>query len=197
MIDKNKVYCLKDLFDMFNMYNLDFKFYGNNDNSCLELYMKADTDKVFVFSSLNFDISKQQFLKMTKDEVMNLEFKFDREVNEMDLDIVAIVLKTSDVNIPSARYSLETLDRLTKEHGHEEKNNFDGLEDGISYLIVDNNTACPLYDGVYTFNKDNCGLIAYLKEQYQQETKELYKNNLSIILDYVEQLKNSKEVVQV
>lgn len=41
----------------------------------------------------------------------------------MELDIVAVVLRTSDVNIPSTKYSLETLDRLTKEQDQEDRKN--------------------------------------------------------------------------
>ena len=59
----------------------------------------------------------------------------------------------------------------------------------ISYLIVDNNTACTLYDGVYTFNKENKGLIEDLKTKYEDEESELLKNNLKMILDYYDSLK--------
>ena len=46
MIDKNKEYSLNELLDIYDMYNIDFKYYGNNKNGELELYLKTDTDKV-------------------------------------------------------------------------------------------------------------------------------------------------------
>lgn len=45
MVDKSKIYSLSELMDLYNMYNLDFKFYGNNQNGSVELYMKTDIDK--------------------------------------------------------------------------------------------------------------------------------------------------------
>lgn len=44
MIDKNKEYSLNKLLDIYDMYNIDFKYYGNNKNGELELYLKTDTD---------------------------------------------------------------------------------------------------------------------------------------------------------
>jgi len=184
MIDKNKTYTLAELLSLYNMYNLDFKFYGNNQNGNLEVYMKTDVDKMSVFLSQNPNMTKLDYLKLNEEEARKLDFKFDREVADMDLDIVAIVLRTSDVNIPSSRYSLETLDKLTQEQDQEERKNTDELEDGICYIIVDNNTACTLYDGVYTFDKNNKGLIEDLREKAKTEESELYKNNLNIILNY-------------
>lgn len=139
-------------------------------------------------------MTKNDYLKLKEKEVMDINFKFDREVMDLDLDIVAIVLRTSDVNIPSTKYSLETLDRLTKEQDQEDRKIVEDLEDGICYIIVDHNTACTLYDGVYTFNKNNKGLIEDLKEKYKQEESELCKNNLNIILNYYEELKNKEAI---
>ena len=153
MIDVNKTYSLAELLELYNMYNLDFKFYGNNKDGSLDVYMKTDIDKISVFTSTNSNISKYDYLKLNEEEAKRIEFKFDREVLDVDLDIVAIVLRTSDVNIPSGRYSLESLDKLVQEQDQEDRKNKKGLEDGICYLIVDNNTACTLYDGVYTFDK--------------------------------------------
>lgn len=193
MIDKNKTYTLAELLNLYDMYNIDFKFYGNNQNGNLEIYMKTDVDKMSVFSSLNPNMSKVDYLKLNEEDARKLNFKFDREVQEMELDIVAIVLRTSDVNIPSSRYSLETLDRLTKEQDQEKRDKSNELEDGICYIIVDNNTACTLYDGVYTFNKNNKGLIEDLREKVKTEELELYKNNLNIILNYYDK-KNETEM---
>ncbi len=188
MIDKDKIYTLDELTN--DMYNLDFKYYGNNDNGKLEVYVKTDVDKMSVFSSLNDGMSKEEYLKLNEEEARELKFIFDREVEEMNLDIVAIVLRTSDVNIPSTRYTLETLDRLTKEQDQEDRKNKGKVKDGICYLIVDNNTACTLYDGVYTFDKNNNGLIEDLKEKYELEDNELLKENLGLILNYVGEVKS-------
>ena len=188
MIDKDKIYTLDELTN--DMYNLDFKYYGNNNNGKLEVYVKTNVDKMFVFSSLNDGMSKEEYLKLNEKEARELKFIFDREVEEVDLDIVAIVLRTSDVNIPSTRYTLETLDRLTKEQDQENRKNKGKVKDGICYLIVDNNTACTLYDGVYTFDKNNNGLIEDLRKKYELEDNELLKENLGLILNYVGEVKN-------
>lgn len=193
MIDKKKNYTLKELLELFNMYNIDFKFYGNNKNGDLEIYMKTDIDKLSVFVCHN-KLTKHEYLKLTEEEVKELKFKFDREVLDVDMDIIAIVLRTSDVNIPSAKYSLKSLDALTKEQDLQERENKDGLEDGISFIIVDNNTACTLYDGFYIFNKDNKGLLNNLELQYEQEEDILIKNNLKMILDYCNNLSNEKTI---
>lgn len=192
MIDRDKIYTLNELIN--NMYNLDFKYYGNNDNGKLEVYVKTEVDKMSVFSSLNDGMSKEEYLKLNEEEARELKFIFDREVEEVELDIVAIVLRTSDVNIPSTRYSLDTLDRLTKEQDQEDRKNKGKVKDGICYLIVDNNTACTLYDGIYTFDKNNNGLIEDLKEKYELEDNELLKENLKLILNYVDEVKNKSSV---
>lgn len=192
MIERDKIYTLNELIN--NMYNLDFKYYGNNDNGKLEVYVKTDVDKMSVFSSLNDGMSKEEYLKLNEEEARELKFIFDREVEEVELDIVAIVLRTSDVNIPSTRYSLDTLDRLTKEQDQEDRKNKGKVKDGICYLIVDNNTACTLYDGIYTFDKNNNGLIEDLKRKYELEDNELLKENLKLILNYVDEVKSKSSV---
>ncbi len=189
MFDKDKIYSLKELNDLYSMYNLEFKFYGNNNKGNLEVYMKTDANKVSVFKSIDLDITKYDYLKLTQEEAECVNFKFDREVEELELDIVVVVLKTSDINIPSAKYSLESLDKLTKEQDLENRIvSEDGLEDGISYIIVDNNTTCPLYTGVYIFNKDNEGFIEDLRNKYENEQDTLLKDNLSMILNYYDNL---------
>lgn len=188
MIDTNKTYSLAELLNLYNMYNLEFKFYGNNKNGKLEVYMKTDVDKISVFSSINPDMTKNDYINLSEDEAKKVEFKFDREVLDVELDIVAVVLKTSDVNIPSTKYSLETLDRLTKEQDQEDREEKDGEKDGICYFIVDHNTGCNLYDGVYTFDKNNKGLIEDLKNKYEEEDNDLLKDNLKLILDYYKEL---------
>lgn len=195
MIDTNKTYSLAELLNLYNMYNLEFKFYGNNKNGKLEVYMKTDIDKISVFSSINPNMTKNDYINLSEEEAKKVEFKFDREVLDVELDIVAVVLKTSDVNIPSTKYSLETLDRLTKEQDQEEREEKDGEKYGICYFIVDHNTGCNLYDGVYTFDKNNKGLIEDLKNKYEEEDNQLLKDNLKLILDYCKELED-KEITR-
>lgn len=195
MIDTNKTYSLAELLNLYNMYNLEFKFYGNNKNGKLEVYMKTDVDKISVFSSINPNMTKNDYISLSENEAKKVEFKFDREVLDVELDIVAVVLKTSDVNIPSTKYSLETLDRLTKEQDQEDREVKDGEQDGICYFIVDHNTGCNLYDGVYTFDKNNKGLIEDLKDKYEEEDNQLLKDNLKLILDYCKELED-KEITR-
>lgn len=195
MIDTNKTYSLVELLNLYNMYNLEFKFYGNNKNGKLEVYMKTDVDKISVFSSINPNMTKNDYISLSEDEAKKVEFKFDREVLDVELDIVAVVLKTSDVNIPSTKYSLETLDRLTKEQDEEDREVKGGEQDGICYFIVDHNTGCNLYDGVYTFDKNNKGLIEDLKNKYEEEDNQLLKDNLKLILDYCKELED-KEITR-
>lgn len=195
MIDTNKTYSLAELLNLYNMYNLEFKFYGNNKNGKLEVYMKTDVDKISVFASINPNMTKNDYISLSESEAKKVEFKFDREVLDVELDIVAVVLKTSDVNIPSTKYSLETLDRLTKEQDGEDREVKDGEQDGICYFIVDHNTGCNLYDGVYTFDKNNKGLIEDLKDKYEEEDNQLLKDNLKLILDYCKELED-KEITR-
>lgn len=192
MIDTNKTYSLAELLNLYNMYNLEFKFYGNNKNGKLEVYMKTDVDIISVFSSINPNMTKNDYISLSEDDAKKVEFKFDREVLDVELDIVAVVLKTSDVNIPSTKYSLETLDRLTKEQDKEDRKAKDGEQDGICYFIVDHNTGCNLYDGVYTFDKNNKGLIEDLKDKYEEEDNQLLRDNLKLILDYCKELENKE-----
>lgn len=190
MIDKNKEYTLEELLNIYNFYNIDFKYYGDIEKGDLELYMKTDIDKISVFRSLD-NLKTLDYLKLNEKEARQVNFRFDREVDEMDLDIIAIVVRTSDINIPSNKYKLDTLDRLTKEQDMENRTN-DDMSDGISYIIVDQNTTCSLYDDVYLFGKNEGGFIKSLETKYEKEPEGLIKNNLKMILDYYHSLKEEK-----
>lgn len=187
MIDKDRSYKLKELLELYGMYNLDFKFYGNNDKGTLELYLKTDSDKVSVFKSINVK-SKYDYLSLSEEEAMDVDFIFEREVDELELDIIAVVVKTSDVNIPCGKYTLKSLDKYLKEQDKEDRKVDNNLPDGVSYMIVDQNTTCDLYDGVYIFDKNNKGLIESLRENYKKEKESLLKSNLKMILDYYDDL---------
>lgn len=195
MIDVNKVYSLAELLNLYSLYNLEFKFYGNNNNGSLDVYMKTGIDEISVFSSITPNMTKKEYINLSEEEAKKIEFKFDRGVSDVELDIVAVVLRTSDVNIPSTKYSLETLDRLTKEQDQEYRKVKDGEQDGICYFIVDHNTGCNLYDGIYIFDKNNKGLIEDLKDKYEQEENQLLKDNLKLILDYYKELEE-KELIK-
>ena len=174
IIAKEKVYTLSELLNYYDMNNLEFKFFGNNDKGDLNLYLKTDSEKISVFKSINKQ-SKADYLELDEEKAGELEFQFDKEIDTNQLEIVAIVLKTSDINVPSGRYTLETLDREEKERTTDE---------GIIYMIVDNNTGCPLYDHYYLFGKNAGGLIQSLEMELEKEKSPLIKNNLELILDY-------------
>lgn len=193
MIDKTKEYSLNELLNIYSLYNIDFKYYGNNNNGELELYLKTGADKVSVFIS-NLKISKKEYLKLTEKEARKIKFIYDREVNELQLDVVAVVLRTSDINIPAGRYTLKSLDKLTKEQDVEERSESE-LSDGIAYIIVDNNTACTLYDDVYLFGKNQDGLIASLEERIKNEKDGLIHDNLKLILNYFNDLIKEEKVL--
>ncbi len=182
MIDKNKDYTLDELLKMYDYYNLDFKYYGNHKKGDLELYMKTDIDKISVFKSIN-NKKTLDYLKLNEEEARKTKFRFDREVREMDLDIVVIVVRTSDINIPSNKYKLDTIDEITKKQDIEYQDNKD-LTNGITYIIVDQNTTCPLYDGDYIFGNNEGGFIKSLETKYGVEENNLLKDNLKLILDY-------------
>lgn len=184
MIDKNKSYPLSELLDMYGMLNIEFMFYGNNDKGDLILYMKTDADKVSVFVSENKQ-TKLDYLKLNEENAKDIIFKFDHEVDEINLDIAVLVLKTSDVNIPSARYCLGTLDKLSIEQNQEEREITEGLEDGFVYTIIDNNTGMTLYNDVYLFGKDKKSFIEELREEkYANAENDLVRDNLKLILAY-------------
>lgn len=191
MFDKNKLYTLEELLQKYSMYNICFKYFGNKERGDLELYLKTDSDKLSVFKNYSKQ-TKMDYLSLDKEDIKKIKFIFDREVNELELDIQVYVVKTSNVNIPSARYTLKTLDRLTKEQDLKGKKSDNQLKNGIVYMIVDNNTACNLYDDCYLFDKNNNGLIEDLKNKYEVENNSLLKENLKMILDYYSDMEGEK-----
>lgn len=191
MFDKNKLYTLEELLQKYSMYNICFKYFGNKERGDLELYLKTDSDKLSVFKNYSKQ-TKMDYLSLDKEDIKKIKFIFDREVNELELDIQVYVVKTSNVNIPSARYTLKTLDRLTKEQDLKEEKSDNQFKNGIVYMIVDNNTACNLYDACYLFDKNNNGLIEDLKNKYEVENNSLLKENLKMILDYYSDMEGEK-----
>lgn len=192
MIDKNKEYTLSELLDIYNMYNLDFKYYGNYQNGSLELYLKTDEENLSVFKTY-YDQKTKDYLKLTEAEANDVLFKYDREVLEMDLDIVAIVVRTSDINIPTNKYKLETLNELIEKEEFKYKDK-ENSNDGISYIIIDQIATCSLYDGVYLFGNKEGGFINSLENQLNIEKNDLLKNNLKLILDHFNKRNKIKEI---
>ena len=185
-IDTNKIYTLSELLKYCDMYNLDFKYFGNNDKGDLNLYLKTDSDKVSVFKSIESQ-TKIDYLKLDEESAKEIKFQFEKEIPAEQMDIVAIVLKTSDVNIPSGRYTLSTLDEKTKEQDLENKTRSD--DEGIMYIIVDNNTGWTLFNDVYLFNKNGEGLIQSLENKLTYEENLFRKSNLQLILNYYNSIK--------
>ncbi len=184
MLDKNKCYTLDELLNEFGMMNIEFKFYGNNDKGNLILYMKTDADKVSVFTSLE-EQTKRDYLKLDEKEAKKVKFKFDHEVDEINLDIAVLVLKTSDINIPAGRYSLETLNELIIIQNKEERKKEEDLDDGIVYTIIDNNTGMTLYNDYYLFDENKLDFIDELREEkYANAENDLVRDNLKMILAY-------------
>lgn len=193
-MNKNKIYTLSELLNKYGMTNIEFKFYGNNDNGELILYMKTDASKVSVFVSQD-NQTKMDYLNLTEENAQNIRFKFDYEVDEINLDIAVLVLKTSDVNIPSTRYSLDTINKLVERQNQEDRVIEDGFEDGFVYTIIDNNTGITLYNDYYLFNKNKTNFIDELREEkYANANDKLIKDNLKLILAYYdkEYIKNKE-----
>ncbi|MBQ6817470.1 MAG: hypothetical protein IJO27_03470, partial [Bacilli bacterium] len=158
------------------------------------LYMKTEASKVSVFVSQDKQ-TKMDYLKLTEENAQNIRFKFDHEVDEINLDIAILVLKTSDVNIPSTRYSLDTINQLVERQNQEDRIIEDGFEDGFVYTIIDNNTGITLYNDYYLFSKDKTNFIDELREEkYANTNDKLTKDNLKLILAYYdkEYIKNKE-----
>ena len=90
MLDKNKTYSFKELSNLYNMLNIEFKYFGQNDKGDLILYM-LDNDRILTFISNNNGNGKKDYLKYSDEDIDNLQFKFDKEVEMQDYDINIIV----------------------------------------------------------------------------------------------------------
>ena len=184
MLDKNKTYSFKELSNLYNMLNIEFKYFGQNDKGDLILYM-LDNDRILTFISNNNGNGKKDYLKYSDEDIDNLQFKFDKEVEMQDYDINIIVNTSTNEKIPSGRYSVETLDKLTIENDDFKMDN--PLEDqinGIAYLVVEKNSNTPLFSGIYEFG--NNGLLNDMENnllpQYEKENNKIAVNNIKDIL---------------
>ena len=51
-LDKNKYYSYKELLNLYDLLNIEFKYFGQNDKGDLILYM-LDSEKILMFNSNN------------------------------------------------------------------------------------------------------------------------------------------------
>ena len=193
MLNKNKTYTFKELNNLYNMLNIEFKYFGQNNKGDLILYM-LDKDKIIMFVSNNNGKDKKSYLDYTSNEMNNLKFKFDKEVEMQDYDINVIVNTSSCEKIPSGRYSIETLNDLTIENDDYKLSNSQVDQiNGIDYLVIERNNNTTLFSGRYLFG--NNGLlndIEYnLLPQYEREKNEIAIDNIKAILEMLKS--NNKE----
>lgn len=184
MLNLNKTYSFKELTNLYNMLNIEFKYFGQNDKGDLVLYL-LDNDRILTFISNNNGNGKIDYLKYSDEDIDNLQFKFDKEVEMQDYDINIIVNTSPNEKIPSGRYSIETLDRLTIENDDFKLDNpVEDQVNGIAYIVVEKNSNTPLFSGVYEFG--NNGLLNDMENnllpQYEDEKNKIAVNNIKEIL---------------
>ena len=180
MLDKNKTYSFKELTDLYNMLNIEFKYFGQNDKGDLILYM-LDNDKILTFISNNNGNGKIDYLNYNDEDIDNLSFKFYKEVEMQDYDINIIVNTSPNEKIPSGRYSIETIDKLTIENDDFKIDNpIENQVNGIAYIVVEKNSNTPLFSGIYKFG--NNGLLNDIENnllpQYEKENNKIAVNNI-------------------
>lgn len=195
MLDKNKLYSYKELNDLYNMLNIEFMYFGQNQKGHLVLYVQ-DTNKIYAFTSNNNGKNKKRYLNYSKEEIDNLKFKFDKEVDILDYDINIIVNNSSNPKIPSGRYSLETLNNLTIENDDFHIDNEEQIN-GIDYIVVERENNSTLFNGRYLFG--NNGLIYDIENnllpQYELERNEIATSNIKAILQIFKQHDKGLEMI--
>lgn len=185
MLNKTKIYSFKELLELYDMLNIEFKYFGQNDKGDIVLYMLDANNKILSFISNNNGKGKLDYLKYNDIEINNLKFKFDKEVDMQDYDINIIVNSSSNEKIPSARYSIETLDRLTIENDDFKLDNLkENQINGFTYIVVERNSNTSLFSGKYEFG--NNGLLKDMQDnllpQYESENNSIAVNNIKTIL---------------
>ena len=198
MIDKNKFYSYKELLDMYSMLNIEFKYYGHNDNGNILLHLMTRDNKILVFSSDNNGKSKYEYLDYSIEDIERLTFKYEMEVEMQDYNINVIVNTSTCEKIPSGRYSIATLDKMTKEN-----DDFiisDLQEDqinGLAYMVVEKNSNTHLFSGVYEFGKGGFlyDLEYNLLPAYQNAKNKIAVSNIREILNLFKNNELDKEMV--
>lgn len=194
MLSKYKTYTFKELNNLYNMLNIEFKYFGQNNKGNLILYM-LDKDKVIMFVSDNNGKGKKSYLDYTNKEINNLKFNFDKEVDMQDYDINVIVNTSSCEKIPSGRYSIETLNNLTIENDDYKLSDSKVNQiNGIDYLVIERNNNTTLFSGRYLFG--NHGLLNDIENnllpQYEHEKNEIAVSNIQAILEMFKYNKESE-----
>ena len=196
MLDKNKYYSFKELSELYNLLNIEFKYFGQNNKGDLVLYM-LDKEKILLFTSNNNGKGKLDYLNYTEKQIDNLKFKFDKEVEMQDYDINVIVNTSPNAKIPSGRYSIETLNQLTIENDDFRLKDSQDQVSAIDYIVVEKNSNTPLFSGRYEFG--NYGLLNDMENnllpQYEQERNKIAVNNIKDILEMFKE--NLKEMEMV
>lgn len=195
MLNKDKLYFYKELNDLYNILNIEFMYFGQNQKGHLVLYVQS-ADKIYAFTSNNNGKNKKKYLNYNKEEIDNLKFKFDKEVDILDYDINIIVNNSSNPKIPSGRYSFETLNNLTIENDGFHIDNEEQIN-GIDYIVIERENNNTLFNGRYLFG--NNGLIYDIENnllpKYENERNDIATSNIKAILQIFKQHKNRLEMI--
>lgn len=198
MIDKTKYYTYKDLLNMYSMLNIEFKYFGHNDKGNILLHLMTKDNKILVFSSDNNGKSKYDYLNYTMEDIEKLKFKYEMEVEMQDYNINVIVNTSTCEMIPSGRYSITTLDKMTKENDDfvSKDLNKDQI-DGLAYLVVEKNSNTTLFSGVYEFGKGGFlyDLEYNLLPEYKSSKNKVAVSNIQEILNLFKNNELDKEMV--
>ena len=186
MIDKNKYYSYKELLNLYSLLNIEFKYFGHNDKGNLLLHLMTRDNKILVFSSNNNGKSKYDYLKYSNTDIDDLKFKYEMEVEMQDYDINVIVNTSTCEKIPSGRYSIETIDSLTRENDAF----YDaGLKEdqinGIAYMVIEKSSNTTLFSGVYEFGKGG-----FLYDLENNQLPEYKKSNNKIVVSNIKEVLN-------
>lgn len=198
MIDKNKFYSYKELLDMYSMLNIEFKYYGHNDKGNILLHLMTRDNKILVFSSDNNGKSKYDYLHYSIEDIENLNFKYEMEVEMQDYNINVIVNTSTCEKIPSGRYSITTLDKMTKENDDFiVKDLKEDQINGLAYMVVEKNSNTNLFSGVYEFGKGGFlyDLEYNLLPAYQNAKNKIAVSNIREILNLFKNNELDKEMV--
>lgn len=186
MFDKNKLYSYKELLDNYSMLNIEFKFYGQNDKGNLLLYLMTKDNKIFIFTNNNNRKSKEEYLQYELKDIETLKFKYESEVEMQDYNINIIINTSTNENIPSGRYSITTIDKLTKDNDDfvNKELNEDQIN-GIAYIVVEKNSNTTLFSGIYEFGKGGFlnDLESTLLPQYKEAKNKIAVANIKEILN--------------
>lgn len=186
MIDKNKYYSYKELLNLYSLLNIEFKYFGHNDRGNLLLHLMTKDNKILVFSSNNNGKSKYDYLKYSNTDIDELKFKYEMEVEMQDYDINVIVNTSTCEKIPSGRYSIETIDSLTRENDayYDAGLNEDQIN-GIAYMVIEKSSNTTLFSGVYEFGKGG-----FLYDLENNQLPEYKKSNNKIVVSNIKEVLN-------